>query len=161
MTGPAANASVRFLGVPVQLYLALQQHNDAMLRELAFLTAAGNTPEAAELAQRLRSIVRAEHTEVAESRARMRDQVLTALERGETVVDLEDISEPLTADASMHYVDLLDEVDALCREGKLVLVASSPDVQRLRRWFATEMRDQTLHGAAPTPFDGATTRIGE
>lgn len=161
MSDPAEPRSLRFLGVPVKLYLSLQEHNDAMLRELAFLTADRRTPETARLAELLRAIVRAEHTAVAESRSRLRTQVLEALERGDEIIDLEDDASLYAVSTSFDYVDLLDGVDALCREGKLVLVASSPDVQRLRRWFATEVRDQVVHHAAPTPFDAADTRVGE
>jgi hypothetical protein len=50
-------------------------------------------------------------------------------------------------------IDMLDEADAFCRGGDLLMLATPDDQVAFRRWFLAEFVTQ-LGGGAPTPWPG-------
>jgi PAS domain S-box-containing protein len=52
--------------------------------------------------------------------------------------------------------DLLDRAVAAAGDGRLLVPATQPEVQEMRTWLCTEVRSQSLDGAAPVPWSART-----
>lgn len=79
------------------------------------------------------------------------EELEAAHRRGEASAD---VTYALPAEAAAdirHYAELLDEVDAYCRRGELLILAAPPEVAAFRRWILGEFARQ-LEGAEPTPW---------
>jgi anti-sigma regulatory factor (Ser/Thr protein kinase) len=155
--GPAPAAAelpgtrpVRFPGVPVETYLDLQAHNDALFRELELISIeleAGSARPAAPLAELVDQLYRRFRGQ----RDSYRDVVAAAKARGQPTVDLQTSAPPAAAVAAQSYLDLLERADELCRAGLLLTPEPPPAVRQLRRWFVEQMVAQLRDRAAPTP----------
>jgi hypothetical protein len=159
--GPTAGGAggarrVRYLDVPVTDYLAMQEHNDALFRELQLIRirmqtqggeGAADPPRLASLADRLLTQFRSQSDT-------LRDEVAKAQARGAETVDLESDGFPAAVPAARAYVDLLEEADEFCRSGELLVPPPPERVRWLRRWFLEQMAAQLLDGAAPGRPDG-------
>ena len=133
---------VRFPGVPVDGYLALQAHNDALFRELELISielAAGGSgrvaPPLADLVDQLYARFRGQ-------RDSHRDAVAAAQARGDRTVDLETTATPAGVRAAWSYLELLQGADELCRAGVLLTPEPSAEVKALRGWFVERMAAQ-------------------
>jgi hypothetical protein len=80
-----------------------------------------------------------------------RDVVAAALARGDATVELETTASPAAASGARGYLALLEQADALCRDGTLLTPEPPARVRSLRRWFVEEMAAQVLGDAPPTP----------
>jgi hypothetical protein len=147
---------VRYLDVPVADYLALQEHNDALFRELQLIRirmrtqggeASAEPPGLVSLADRLLSQFRSQSDT-------LRDEVAKAQARGAEAVDLDSEVPPSSVPAARAYVDLLEEADEFCRSGALLVPPPPERVRWLRRWFVEQMAAQLLEGAPPARPDG-------
>jgi anti-sigma regulatory factor (Ser/Thr protein kinase) len=141
---------VRFPGVPVETYLELQAHNDALFRELELISIeleAGSARPAAPLAELVDQLYRRFRGQ----RDSYRDVVAAAKARGQPTVDLQTSAPPAAAVAAQSYLDLLERADELCRAGLLLTPEPPAAVRQLRRWFVEQMVAQLRDGAAPTP----------
>lgn len=142
---------VRILGLPLEIYLDAEQHNDAVLRELDLIERSPRRgpqvpPRLLELGAELRSFFTAATTST-------RAQVEEAIRTNQDVVDLE-IDVP--ADGWEVLTEMsaqLDEVDRFCREGALLTLAATPRQRRFRHWYAQQVADQ-VRGRPPTPWPG-------
>ncbi len=149
---------VRFPGVPVATYLAMQEHNDALYRELELLAIEHDSIPAADARQRSR--LRALARELLGPRFRgardtHREAVAAAQARGQTTVDLQ-TRVPVEAVAiARAYVALLDEMDGYCREGLLLTMPPDPRVTELRHWFVEQAAAQLLDGRVAVPPAGS------
>ena len=128
---------VRFVGVPVDGYLELQAHNDALFRELELvsieLEAGDDAPSPlADLVDQLYRRFRGQ-------RDSYRDVVAAAKARGQPTVDLETTARPDSAGPAWSYLELLEQADELCRSGLLLTPEPPEHVKVLRRWFVEEM----------------------
>jgi anti-sigma regulatory factor (Ser/Thr protein kinase) len=160
--GPAPAAAelpgtrpVRFPGVPVETYLELQAHNDALFRELELISIeleAGSARPAAPLAELVDQLYRRFRGQ----RDSYRDVVAAAKARGQRTVDLQTSAPPAAAGAAQSYLDLLERADELCRAGLLLTPEPPAPVRELRRWFVEEMVAQLRDGATPAPPPGET-----
>jgi anti-sigma regulatory factor (Ser/Thr protein kinase) len=160
--GPALAAAelpgtrpVRFPGVPVETYLELQAHNDALFRELELISIeleAGSARPAAPLAELVDQLYRRFRSQ----RDSYRDTIAAARARGQRTVDLQTSAPPAAAGAAQSYLDLLERADELCRAGLLLTPEPPAPVRELRRWFVEEMVAQLRDGATPTPPPGET-----
>jgi hypothetical protein len=145
---------VRFLGVPIDAYLALQEWNDGVVRECELIAAL--EPPPADMPPRLLELAIRLSGRFATEREGYRDVVAEARTEGITHVEL-DGSWPQPSAASVQaagaFLAMMEELDGYCRSG--ILLTEPPDrvVVELRRWFVTEMRAQILLGEAPIPFD--------
>jgi len=134
---------VVFRGIPVDVYLELQEFVDGLAREAQFAALSDGypvpgdepRPDVAELLASLRDAL-------SHPPERMRAEVLDAKRRGERTVDLTVLAEPDGLDASARHVELLEQADELARAGALMVTPASPEVARLRRWFVDELRRQ-------------------
>ena len=142
---------VRFPGVPVDGYLELQAHNDALFRELELISIQLEGDDGARVAAPLADLVDQLYRRFRGARDSYRDTVAAAQARGERTVDLDTTAPPAAASGARGYLALLEQADELCRTGGLLTAEPSPQVKALRRWFVDQMAAQLLHGATPTP----------
>ncbi len=148
--GAPGTRPVRFPGVPVDGYLELQAHNDALFRELELISIeleGDGTRVAAPLADLVDQLYRRFRGQ----RDSYRDQVAAAQARGEATVELETTASAAAAGGARSYLELLERADELCRSGLLLTPEPSAQVRALRGWFVDQMAAQVLDGAVPTP----------
>jgi len=131
--------TVRFPAVPVDGYLALQAHNDALFRELELISIELEAGGATRVAPPLAELVDQLYARFRGQRDSYRDVVAAAQARGEGRVDLETRVPPAAAGAALGYLELLERADELCRAGVLLTPEPPPEVKALRRWFVEEM----------------------
>ena len=150
--GPDGAAVVRFVGVPVALYLRLQEQNDAVLRELELLAFAADhegdvdpSPELAEVIERSRRYFNVQ-------REGFRRDVGSAAARGEATIDLSAPYLPAALRPSAEYIELFERAEELAADDQMLVGPADLPVARLRRWFVSEMSRQLLDGAEPRPF---------
>jgi anti-sigma regulatory factor (Ser/Thr protein kinase) len=142
---------VRFPGVPVDGYLELQAHNDALFRELELISIELEGDDAARVAAPLADLVDQLYRRYRGQRDGYRDVVAAAQAAGEPFVELETAATPAAATGARGYLELLEHADELCRAGVLLTPEPSPQVRALRRWFVDQLAAQVLDGAAPAP----------
>jgi anti-sigma regulatory factor (Ser/Thr protein kinase) len=150
---PAAPGSrrVRFPTVPVDGYLELQAHNDALFRELELVSIELEGDDGARVAAPLADLVDQLYRRFQGQRDSYRDAVAAAQARGEATVELETTATASAVSGASGYLALLEQADELCRAGLLLTPEPSPAVRALRGWFVDQMAAQVLDGAAPTP----------
>jgi hypothetical protein len=141
---------VRFVGVPVGGYLELQAHNDALFRELELISIERERDDGAQVAAPLADLVDQLYRRFRGQRDSYRDVVAAAQARGDATVELNTTANPAAASGARGYLALLEQADALCRDGTLLTPEPSASVKSLRRWFVDEMAAQ-VDGAPPTP----------
>jgi anti-sigma regulatory factor (Ser/Thr protein kinase) len=131
--------AVRFPDVPVEEYLALQAHNDALFRELELISIELEGGAGGRVAPPLAELVGQLYWRFRGQRDSYRDVVAAAQARGEPTVDLETKAPPSAAGAALGYLELLERADELCRAGVLLTPEPPAEVKDLRRWFVEEM----------------------
>jgi anti-sigma regulatory factor (Ser/Thr protein kinase) len=144
---------VRFVGVPVDGYLELQAHNDALFRELELVSIELEAGDDAGTPGPLADLVDQLYRRFRGQRDSYRDVVAAAQARGEPTVELETAARPGSAAMARSYLALLEQADELCRTGLLLTPEPPPHVKALRRWFVEQMAAQLLDGHPPTPPD--------
>jgi anti-sigma regulatory factor (Ser/Thr protein kinase) len=149
---PAGERGTRFLGVPVDVYLRLQEQNDAVLRELELLAFTADhagdvdpSPELVEVIERSRRYFNV-------TREGFRKEVLAASRRGEDTVDLVGLWDAASVVPAADYVALFERAEELAERGELLIRPADPKVHRLRRWFVEEMSRQLLDREEARPF---------
>ena len=150
---PAAPGArrVRFPDVPVDGYLELQAHNDALFRELELVSIELEGDDGARVAAPLADLVDQLYRRFQGQRDSYRDAVAVAQARGEATVELETAATAAAVSGARGYLALLEQADELCRAGLLLTPEPSPAVRALRAWFVEQMAAQVLDGATPTP----------
>ncbi len=143
---------VRFLQLPVRLWAQAQEHSDALLREFALISSSGDAMRH-EVPARLVALMSHFDERFAGVGDAQELELRDATERGLMVLPELVYSVPAEgAAASLQLNEMLDEADAYCAEGTLLLtLASSPEVVRFRRWFLTQFVDQVA-GKAPVAW---------
>jgi hypothetical protein len=144
---------VKFLGVPVQVYLALQAHNDEIFRDLELIRIEAELVGDAEevVPPSVMEVIRPLTTAFGRPRDNLRERVELAYTTGLTRVDLENDFPASATQSALDYVTLLERVDELCRKGHILSPPASREVAALRRWFAEEVDRQLTQGRPPTP----------
>jgi anti-sigma regulatory factor (Ser/Thr protein kinase) len=145
------NRTVRFPGVPVDGYLELQAHNDALFRELELISIELEGGDDAQVVSPLADLVDQLYRRFRGQRDSYRDIVAAAQARSERTVELETAAPPAAAGAARSYLALLEQADELCRAGLLLTPEPPAHVRTLRRWFVEQMAAQLVDGASPTP----------
>jgi PAS domain S-box-containing protein len=162
---PAARApamrSVTLRQVPPTLWLAAQQHHDALLRELAFYRTRHDLPLDIAGADRARQTVSAA-VRAELDRARSSNSLRPALPAGHPSplppvpppFDVTiDVTTTTGADAAALQ-DVLDAAEALASAGRLLARPGLPEVIALRDWACEQVVAQ-LAGVPPAPWTGA------
>lgn len=153
--GASGARPVRYLDVPVADYLALQEHNDALFRELQLIRIRMRTQGSESVTEppRLVALVEPLLAQFRRQRDSQRDDVAKAQARGAATVDIEIRVSAAAVPAARAYVDLLEEADEFCRSGELLVPPPAERVRWLRRWFVEQMAAQLLDGAPPARPD--------
>ena len=145
---PPGWVTVRLAQCPVGLSLQQDRHLDELVRELQMLSVGQSSAESAALAEQISGLmVSPTHARLTGRRAAER-----ARDEGKEVVDV-DMAMP--REFSVLIVQLEQAVaraDQLCGDGRLLTLASPPEVQELRAWMTHEIVAQATHGAAPIPW---------
>jgi hypothetical protein len=143
---------VRLVDVPVALYRQAQQHTDAVLRELVLMaeyeTAQGGDGPVRRLFQRA-SDGFADRLDLT---VRAAPDVDAAHARGDEHVTIVYTLPARFATSSEAWGRLLDELDALCRDGTMLSVPASPEVAAFAKWWCAEFVRQLRDGAEPMPY---------
>jgi hypothetical protein len=156
--------AVRFVGVPVEAYLALQEHNDALFRELELISIELATPGAVArpTSSRLASLVDQLYGQFRSQRDGHRTVVAEAQARGERTVELKARVPPASVEPARAYVELLEEADELCRRGELLTPHPLPgsarcDAGSSSRWPPSSATTRPRAGrpaSPPRPWPG-------
>lgn len=145
-------APVAFLGVPVPLYLRLQEQNDAVLRELELIAFTADHAGDLDPSPDLVAVLERSRRYFNLTREGFGDDVAEAARRGEAVVDLAGDVEIAALAPAAELVALFEDAERLSDRGELLVGAADPDVRRLRRWFVSEMSRQLLQGEPAERF---------
>jgi len=137
---------VRLEDLPVALWLAAQQHHDAMLRELALHGASGGdgTVDPSQLAAAALA-----EADVARAVAAALDTPSTARSGGTADVELDGQQ----AEAFAVLQDVLDAGERLARTERLLVRPGLPEIVALRDWCCEQVLAQQL-GVPASPWPG-------
>lgn len=147
MTVPADDplVTVRIDLLPVDVQSAAQQHSDELTREL-MLVAEGvhqQGDEAPELPRRFVELVTALNSRYSMFTAEQQEQLSRAAAEGASTVDLVYQVPASVGPAAANLGEIMDEVDAYCREGRLLLTLETPaPLVTFRRWFLEQFVEQ-------------------
>lgn len=135
------HAEIKLLGVPVQLFTAMHQHTEALLREyvLMALHHTGGEGSAPRLALDMNAVSTA---------------LQVAAQAGGTTADLTVTAPPEAAEDLADVREALAAADGLAGEGLLLNAQALPEVRQCRDWFLGEAIAQ-LGGAVPTRWTPA------
>ena len=145
---PPGWVMVRLADCPVELSLQQDRHLDELVRELQLLSVDDGNPESAALAQEIRGLL------VSPTHARLtgRRTAERARDEGRDVVDI-DMAMPREFSGLVTQLhEAVARADQLCREGRLLTLASPPEIRELRAWMTHEVSTQATTGAAPVPW---------
>lgn len=141
-------------GVPARVFLDSQDHQLDLIRELQLIELGGQVDEAtAHVSQRLANLITEILSDYDVVRSATREQATAALSRGEHLVSLRIPVHPGMADALRRWLRLLEEADELCGRGELLLLAPSPEIRRLRRWYVEQLTERLAAQEPASPAD--------
>lgn len=143
---------VRLVDVPVALYRAAQQHTDAVLRELVLMAEFEAAREPDGPMRRLFRRANEGFPDRLELTVRAAPDVDAAHARGDEHVTLVYTLPARLASSTEAWRLLLDELDALCRDGTMLSVPATPEVTAFATWWCGEFVRQLRDGAEPTPW---------
>lgn len=154
MSDDAALATVRLVGVPLDVWARASEHHRDLTREFQLLAA---RPEGGShtVPKRLLDLVDELTGRFAGFSAGQEEQRDAALDRGETRLDLTYELPVGAAVAARQLAEMLDEADEFCRQGDLLTLATPPDGLRFRRWYLAEFERQVA-GEPPVAWDDYT-----
>lgn len=142
---------VALLDFPVARFQQMQQHHDAMLRELS-LIALTDDSEHEGVPRRLVALAEELHARFGTMAKSFQEGVNAAANRGDVVTSLRLKIPVETLQWSEELLLLFDESDEFCRQGQLLTAPSPPEVVEFRQWWVGELLRQVRDGAPPTPF---------
>ncbi|MEA3078135.1 MAG: hypothetical protein QOF60_3043 [Actinomycetota bacterium] len=145
--------TVRFLAVPVDVYLRLQEQNDGVLRELALLAFTADLAGEIDPSPELLDVIERSRQYFNVQREGFRREVGVAAVAGEVVIDLAGRYSPSVVGPAADYVDLFERAEDLAGRDEMLIAPADPVVAKLRRWFIAEMSGQLLEKRPPQPFD--------
>jgi anti-sigma regulatory factor (Ser/Thr protein kinase) len=147
-TLPPGWALVRLMECPVELSLQQDSHLDELVRELQLLALDEGNDDSAALAEEIHGLlVSPTHARLAGRRAAER-----AHEEGRASVDIEMAMPREFGGLVTRLQEAVARADVLCEDGRLLTLASTPELRALRAWMTHEVRSQTTHGATPVPW---------
>ena len=156
------NREVILRDVPVATYRATQQHTDAVLRELV-LMAEYETAKAG----RERGPMRMLFDRASAGFADRLDLTVQAARAVDAAIERGDESATVTVTVPARYAAsaeawsaLVDDLDALCRDGTMLSVPVSPEARRFTQWWCAELVRQLRDGAEPVPWPDYVAAVG-
>ena len=155
MTGdhPEELLTVHIVGLPVDLQAEAQQQGDELTRELMLVAEQmRQRGDSVGLPVRFVELVTTLSSRSAIFTAEQERQMAAAIAAGESTIDLSYTVPVSAAAAAADLGAILDEADAYCREGRLLLtLATPPHLVAYRRWFLDEFVAQAA-GRPPTAW---------
>lgn len=145
------SVDVVFMAVPVDVYMVLEQHNEALLREFELLHIGVAKGDANSVPQSLLDLVSIVRPALSRQIASHRAGVHAAFATGQTHVNLRVSVSPDAATQSGIFVQMMSEAEELSRRGVLLTSPAPPEVIALRDWFIDELRGQVNQGRSPRP----------
>jgi hypothetical protein len=136
-------------GCPVPLLERARRHNEALIREFAFITESGE--DQSSVPARLLAVVDRIRSRISSLNIDMEVQVDRARERGDVTVDLRVVLPADGRKLALELKRLFDEAEDFCRSGDLLTLAEPDEVRAFRDWYLEQYVEQ-LDGAAPTPW---------
>lgn len=152
MTALDQLVEVRVLELPLDLYERAQAHTDGLLREFRLLLEQSRDHESDVPARLLQLVTTLTATYSGFTDAQ--DQLLEdAVARRDTVYPELVFQVPAeVAQACAVLEGMLDETDAYCQDGQLLLMLATPaELVHFRTWYLEEFVRQ-IAGQAPTPW---------
>lgn len=146
--GPAP-VEVRLRTLPIELYRATQQHNDALLRELTLLGL--HTPGASPDEDASPLAVGALAARLPLNTPAIQADLQAAREAGERELDVRVEVAPEARGICAGLLLALDEADELSRRGVLLIAPALPEIRACRQWSLGEVIAQ-LDGEEPTAW---------
>ena len=140
---------VRLEGCPVPLLEQARRHNEALIREFAFITESGD--DRPSVPAQLLAVVDRIRSRISGLNTEMEMQVDRARERGDATVDLRIVLPADGRELAHELKRLFDAAEDFCRSGDLLTLAEPEDVRAFRDWYLEQYVEQ-LDGAAPTPW---------
>jgi PAS domain S-box-containing protein len=127
-------SAVQLLGVPVHLYRAMRQHNEALLREQALRGADGSRPTGPSI-----------------DLGPVDEAVRVAADRGAVAVDVVVDVDEAAAGSVRSLLDVLARADEAAAAGQMLTPPALPEVRWCRVWHLQEIACQ-LQGSEPTAW---------
>ena len=145
---PPGWALVRLVECPVELSLQQDSHLDELVRELQLLSLDEGNDDSAALAEEIHGLlVSPTHARLAGRRAAER-----ARAAGQATVDIEMAMPREFGGLVVRLEEAVKRADVLCEDGRLLTLASSPELRALRAWMTHEVLAQTTDEAVPVPW---------
>lgn len=131
--------------VPVDLFLAMVEHHEEMLRELSLIDiGVADEPVVSQEVIRVRELLPPLRARFGMTRGTVLERVHRARLQQRSTVDV-DVEMPVStelADSVEATLEALEKADERCRDGELLTLAATPEVAALRRRVATEIAKQ-------------------
>ncbi|MEO6713951.1 MAG: ATP-binding protein [Mycobacteriales bacterium] len=146
--------TARILRLPLKLHARAQQHSEELDREFA-LIAEQAKQEPGSVPDRLLGLSATMSARYAGFTEEQKALIDAAIEAGDSVLDELTCTLPRRAGGAAEQAGrILDDADELCRQGRLLALATPPEVLAYRQWYLAEFVAQAA-GAAPTPWQGS------
>ncbi len=149
---PEQLVPVRLLNMPVNVFADACVRLAELRRELRLLSLAHGEeyPLATELSELFLQVEQERRQSLGVT------QIDEAVAAGLDHADLEYHVPVSTPGTMAHLLEMLEKADEFCRDQKLLVLASSPQQQALRRWYLGEFARQAA-GKEPVPWSGGRT----
>lgn len=148
-------AQVRLVDVPVALFLAAEQHQNDLLREIALMAAATSGLERGHrFADLLATADQYAHRPAA-VRRRIADSVAVAVRAGWDAVTVDVEADEATAEGAIAWECLLRRFDVMSRDEELLTLPAGGELAAFRHWYVSEIVDQVRNGRAPVSWQVA------
>jgi anti-sigma regulatory factor (Ser/Thr protein kinase) len=134
---------VYFHDVPIGDYLALQEHNDALYRDVELILIGSDEGLASKVPEDLLRLLHEMRNRFAPPSTNHRFAVEAAAAAGKTTVDLQEWVSKSIVESSEAYVKLLERVESYAGRGFLLIARPPQKLERLRRWFVEQVAAQT------------------
>lgn len=154
----AGIATVQILGLPLEVFLEAEQHNDAVMRELTLLLQSSTSHRGLEVPARLLELAADARARFGATATAVRRQVERAVQRRQETIDITMDIPPGGSQALLDVSAQLEEVDRFCEEGDLLTLGSPPRVRRFRQWVTQQIGDQVA-GLPATPWPAGTPSV--
>jgi anti-sigma regulatory factor (Ser/Thr protein kinase) len=134
---------VHFDDVPVHDYLALQEHNDALYRDVDLVLIGSDEGLTSKVPEELLRLVQEMRNRFGPPSTSHRRAVEAAAAAGHTSVDLEEWVSTSMARSAGEYVRLLERIETYAGRDYLLIARPPKELVTLRRWFAEQVAAQT------------------
>jgi hypothetical protein len=134
---------------PIDLLERARYHNEALLREFAFIME--SEEDRSSVPARLLAVVDQIRSHIAGLNEGTEGQIDRARERGDATLDLHVVLPTDGREVAVALKALFDEAEEYCRRGDLLTLAEPADVSAFRDWYLQQYVEQ-IDGAPPTPW---------